>query len=133
MNRWIEGPVLLVGRLLLAVLFLPSGLRKLGSYGDTVGHIAARGLPLPALGYGIAVAVEIPLALALLVGLGTRPVAAIMALYTLATAIFFHNHIVDPAQGVNFFKNLAIAGGLLFVVAHGAGGWSLDRALRKKS
>jgi putative oxidoreductase len=132
MNRWIEGPLLLVGRLLLAVLFLPSGLRKLGSYSDTVGHIAASGLPLPTLGYGIAVAVELPLAVALLVGLGTRPVAAIMALYTLATAIFFHNHIADPAQGVNFFKNLAITGGLLFVVAHGAGTWSVDRALRRK-
>ena len=126
-----EGPALLLGRLLIAMLYLPSGIRKLGTFDATTGNIAAHGLPLPALGYAIAVAVEVPLSILLILGLWTRPVALMIAIYTVAAAIFFHNHIADPAQGVNFFKNLAIAGGLLFVFAHGGGTWSLDHRRRK--
>ncbi|HEY5210729.1 MAG TPA: DoxX family protein [Stellaceae bacterium] len=133
MNRLIDGLLLLIGRVLIAALFLPSGIHKLGAFDRTVAAIAAHGLPLPAVGYVVALLAEIPLALALLVGLWTRPVAAALALYTLAAAIFFHNHLADPAQAVNFFKNLAVAGGLFFIVAHGAGAWSVDRLIKRRA
>ena len=132
MNRLIDGLTPLIGRVLIALLFVPSGLHKLGTYQETVGHIAHQGLPLPILGYVIAVVAELPLALLLLIGLWTRPIAALLALYTLATAVFFHNHLAEQAQAVNFFKNLAITGGLLFAVAHGAGLWSIDRVLTRR-
>src|SRR5579863_10344553 len=132
MRNLAEGPALLLGRLLIALLYLPSGLHKLGAAAATIGAIAADGLPLPGVGYTVAIAVEIPIALLFLFGLWTRPLAAILAIYTLAAAAFFHNHLVDPAQAVNFFKNLAITGGLMFAVAHGGGAWSLDRGLRRR-
>ncbi|MGH6982510.1 MAG: DoxX family protein [Stellaceae bacterium] len=132
MYRVLDGFVPLLGRVLIALLFVPSGLHKLGAYHETVGHIAHQGLPLPAVGYLIAVAAELPLALMLLVGLWTRPAAALLALYTLATAVFFHDHLAEQMQAINFFKNLAIAGGLLFAVSHGAGSWSVDRLLAKR-
>jgi putative oxidoreductase len=129
MESMLKGFVPALGRLLMAVLFIPSGVSKLGGHERTVAPIAAHGLPLPEVGYVIALAAEIVLALALLAGFQARIVALLLALYTLATAVFFHNHLGDQAQAVNFVKNLAIAGGLLFILAFGAGSWSLDQLL----
>jgi putative oxidoreductase len=85
----------------------------------------------PALGAAIAVIVEVVLAAALLVGWQARWVALIMAVFTFGAAIFFHNFWASPPdqqlmQNINFFKNMAIAGGLLFVFAFGPGAYSLD-------
>ncbi|WP_428424810.1 DoxX family protein [Methylibium sp.] len=125
------GPLL--GRILIAALFIPAGLGKLAGFEGTVGYIAAQGLPLPALGAAGAIAVEVGGALALLLGYKARWAALVLALFTLVTAFVFHNFWAAPAdqqmaQSINFYKNLAIAGGLLFVVAFGAGPKALDKA-----
>jgi putative oxidoreductase len=129
MDNFLAGFLPALGRLLISALFLPSGIAKLGNHAATVGAIAAHGLPLPQLGYWVAVIVEIPLALALLLGYRTRLVALVIALYTIVAAIFFHGHLADHAQAINFFKNLAVAGGLIFVFIYGGGHWSIDRWL----
>lgn len=121
------------GRVLIASLFLLSGISKLGAPAATIGYIAAAGLPLPTLAYAAAVFVEVGLAAALLLGYQTRLVAAAMAVFTLATAFGFHSNFADQNQFIHFFKNVAISGGLLQVLAFGAGTLSVDgwRAGRK--
>jgi len=115
-----------LGRLLIALIFILGGYGKIGAYDGTVGYIASVGLPFPALGYVIAIIVELGGGILLLVGFQARIVAAILALFSLATAAFFHNQLGDQNQMIHFLKNLAIAGGLLQIVAHGAGALSID-------
>jgi len=116
-----------VGRLFIGLPFLASGLSKLAAYGATTGLIASSALPLPApLAYAGALAVEIGCGLLIIAGYKTRIVAAIFALFCLATAVFFHTNFADPNQTFHFIKNLVMTGGLLQLVAHGAGAISID-------
>ena len=126
-----QNPLALVGRLLLALLFLPAGIGKVTGFAGTVGYIASVGLPLPTLGAIIALVVEIVGGLALIAGLGTRLAALVLAVFTLAASFFFHAYWAVPAaqQFVTqllFMKNIAVVGGLLTLAAWGAGAWSLD-------
>ncbi|SAI19984.1 Inner membrane protein yphA [Bordetella ansorpii] len=116
----------LAGRLLIGVPFLITGFSKLGNYSGTVGYIASAGLPLPAVGWAVAVLIEVVFAALLILGWRVRPVALVMALFTLATAVFFHNDLGNQGQFINFIKNLMITGGLLQIVAFGGGALSLD-------
>ena len=122
----LDASISAAGRILLAALFLISGLAKIGAFDATTAYIASAGLPFPVLAYAATLAVEIGGGLLLIVGFQARPVAAALALFTVAAAIFFHNNFSDQNQAIHFFKNLAIAGGLLQVVAAGAGRFSLD-------
>ena len=127
----LQNPLALVGRLLLALLFLPAGISKLTGFAGTVGYIASVGLPLPTLGAIIALVVEIVGGLALIAGFGTRLAALVLAVFTLVASFFFHAYWAVPAaqQFVTqllFMKNIAIVGGLLTLSAWGAGAWSLD-------
>ncbi len=121
----------LIGRILIAIFFIPAGLSKITGFSGTVGYIASAGLPMPELGAVIAIVVEVLLVAALLIGWQARWSALIIALFTVAAAVFFHNYWASPAdqqmmQNTNFFKNIAIAGGLLFIFAFGPGAYSLD-------
>jgi putative oxidoreductase len=127
----LQNAFALASRVLIAVMFLPSGISKLSGFQGTVGYIASVGLPLPAVGAAIAIAVEIVIALALLLGYRTRVAALVLAVFTLAASVFFHAFWAVPAdkamiQQLMFFKNIAIVGGLLALAAFGAGKWSLD-------
>ncbi|MBN9461590.1 MAG: DoxX family protein [Burkholderiales bacterium] len=122
----------LIGRLGLAWLFVPAGLGKIAGFSGTAGYIASKGLPMPTVLAAIALLVELLGGLAILVGFKTRWAAAALALFTVAAAVFFHNYWALPAdqammQQINFNKNIGIAGGLLFLVAWGAGAFSLDQ------
>lgn len=112
------------GRVLLAALFLASGLGKIPGYAATAGYMAAMGVPsllLPA-----AIAIEVFGAVAIIVGWKTRITALLLAGYTLLAALLFHSNFGDQIQMVMFMKNVSIAGGFLLLVAHGAGPLSLD-------
>lgn len=121
-----QNLTLLFGRALLVALFLFSGIGKLMAPSATIAYIAASGAIFPPLAYAIALFVELGLATALLLGYRVRPVALLMAAFTLMTALLFHNHFGDKGQLINFMKNLAICGGLLQVAVFGAGTFSLD-------
>jgi putative oxidoreductase len=118
----------LIGRILIASLFIPAGFGKLMGFAGTVGYITkVAGLPLPEVAAAIAIIVELGLGIALLVGFKTRWVALVMAIFTVATALFFHKFWADATQNIQFFKNMAIAGGLLSFAAFGAGRFSIDK------
>lgn len=117
----------LIGRILIATLFIPAGFGKLMGFSGTVGYITSAGLPLPEIAAVIAIVVELGLGIALLVGFKTRWVALVMAIFTVATALFFHKFWADATQNIQFFKNMAIAGGLLSFAAFGAGRLSIDK------
>lgn len=115
-----------LGRLFLAVLFLASGANKLQDPAATIAYIEHAGLPLPSLAYAGVVLVEVLGGLLLLVGYQARFAAAALAGFSIVAAAFFHANFADVNQTIHFMKNVAIAGGLLQIVAFGAGALSLD-------
>ena len=115
-----------VGRVLISTIFILSGLSKLAAPAMTIGYIQSVGLPLPSVAFGLAAFIEIVGGITLLLGYRTRIAAGVLSLFALATAVFFHSNFGDQNQFIHFFKNIAIAGGLLHVVAFGGGRVSLD-------
>ncbi|HEX7863367.1 MAG TPA: DoxX family protein [Variovorax sp.] len=127
-----QDTLALIGRILIAYLFIPAGIGKLLGFGGTVGYITSVGLPLPEVGAVIAIVVELGLGIALLLGFKTRWTAIAMAIFTVAAALFFHKYWSAPdamkmMQQINFNKNIAIAGGLLALAAFGPGRFSIDK------
>lgn len=121
----------LIGRVLIAVLFVPAGFGKIAGFAGTAGYIASKGLPLPEVGVVIAIVVELGGGLLILAGFGTRIAALALAAFTLVASVIFHNYWGVPAdqqmmQQLMFFKNIAIVGGLLTLAAWGAGAFSVD-------
>jgi putative oxidoreductase len=116
----------LAGRVLLAAIFLLSGVGKIFAPEATVGYIASAGVPLPQLAFLGAVLVEVVGGLLLVVGYKTRLAALALAVFTVAAGLIFHSVAGDQNHFIHLLKNLAIAGGLLQVVAFGAGTLSLD-------
>ena len=125
-SRIFDAFIPFVGRVLLSAIFLASGIGKLEAPADTIGYIASEGLPFPPLAYAAAVLIELVGGVALLVGFRTRIAAVALAMFSLATAVGFHSNLADLNQFIHFFKNVAMAGGLLQIVAFGAGAFSLD-------
>lgn len=115
------------GRVLMAAIFVLSGIAKLADPAGSAGYIASVGLPAPQFALWGAIAVELLGGLALIAGYKARIVAAALAIFSLATAVLFHAQLGDQTQFIMFFKNVAMAGGLMQIVAFGGGRLSLDR------
>jgi putative oxidoreductase len=116
----------LVGRILLAAIFIISGLGKITAPTSTLGYISSVGLPMPMLTYISAIAIELGGGILLLLGYRARLVAAALAGFSILSGLIFHNALGDQNQLFHFLKNLAMAGGLIQIVAYGAGAYSLD-------
>jgi putative oxidoreductase len=121
----------LVGRLFIGLPFMVSGLSKLAAIGPTTEMIRAAGLPLPPLALALSVVVELGGGLLLVAGFQARIVATALALFSLATAVAFHSNFADQNQMIHFLKNVMMAGGLLQIVAFGAGALSIDNRRAK--
>jgi len=119
----------LAGRSLLSVLFLLSGLGKIGAYAGTAAYMSAVGVPGALL--PVVIATEAFGAIAIILGWQTRLAALLLAGYTLLAALIFHTNFADQIEMIMFLKNVSIAGGFLLLVVHGAGPLSLDRRLAK--
>jgi putative oxidoreductase len=127
-----------LARLLLSSIFVWAGYAKLMDPGGTAQYFAAAGVPAPGLMVWVAVIIELVGGLAILVGLMARPVALILAIWCLITGFAVHLAAVgsatDPMAAYNdmihFYKNMVMAGGLLYVTAFGAGVLSFDKGLR---
>lgn len=118
--------VTLLSRILLSILFIPAGFGKLSAIGATGGYFASKGLPLPEVTAVIVGLVELLGGLAVLVGFQTRYAAILLGLFTIGAALVAHLVPWDQANQINFFKNLAIAGGFFVLAQHGAGALSID-------
>jgi len=132
MNSDMQNTTVLVGRILLALIFILSGWGKITGFDGTVGYIASKGMPMPQLMAIGAIAVEVLGGLALLAGFKARWAALAIFLFLIPTTIMFHNPAGlsgQEAQGqiTNMLKNIAIMGGMLMVFAHGPGKYSIDR------
>src|SRR5580700_4314197 len=127
----INNELILAARLLLTALFLIFGWRKLRDFSGTVNQMVQLGVPVPVLAAGVATFMELPVAFAVAVGAFTRPLALLMFLYTLGTALIGHRYwTMTGADRVDsmdsFYKNLSIMGGFLLLYVTGAGKYSID-------
>lgn len=127
-----RNEVLLLARILLMALFVLFGWSKLTNFAGTTAYMAAEGLPLASLVAVVVIVMEFFVGLAIVLGICTRPLALLMVLYTLGTALVGHHYWTmtgaeHAANMINFYKNLSIAGGLLLLCLTGPGKYSIDR------
>lgn len=130
-----QNVLALVGRVLMAYLFLPAAFGKITGFSGAVGYASSVGMPMATAGVAVALLVELLGGLALLLGWGTRWAALALAFFTFVASFFFHAYWGVPAdqaqmQQLLFTKNVAIAGGLLAFAAFGAGAFSVDARRR---
>lgn len=130
----IKDEVILIARILLALLFLIFGWSKLTDYSGTVAYMTQIGVPLPMIATLVAIVVEFFVSIAVILGVWTRPLAVVLALYTIASAFIGHPFWTmagaeDYENMINFYKNVSIMGGLFLLYVTGAGKYSIDARL----
>ncbi|MDC0179377.1 DoxX family protein [Candidatus Pelagibacter sp.] len=117
----------LVARVFISLIFLLSGINKIGNYEGTVGWMESIGMP------GIllipAIILEIVAPMLIMIGYKVKISAALLSVFCVATAIIFHSDFSDQMQFISFMKNIGLAGGFLFIVVNGAKDFSLDKKL----
>jgi putative oxidoreductase len=116
-----------LARFLMSSLFVWEGVLQLRNPGGTAQYFASVHVPVPDIAVWISIAIHLLGGLAILVGFKTRWAAALLAVFCLGTAFGVHLPAGDAENMINFYKNLVMAGGFLYVVAYGAGGMSIDR------
>lgn len=124
----VENTVTLIARILMAYIFIVAGWGKLTAYGATAGYMESMGVPAALL--PLTILVEFGGGLALLFGFQARFAAFGLGVFSIITAFIFHG-ADDQSQQINFMKNLAMSGGLFYLMLHGAGRLSLDHAIEK--
>ena len=131
-QRW-RDELILLARILMMVLFVMSGWGKLTGFQGTVGYMASTGAPMPMVAAAVAVVMEFGVGIALLIGLWTRPLALLMALFVLGTSFIAHSYwdmqgAMEAANKIQFYKNLSIMGGLFMLAAAGPGRYAVQKS-----
>jgi putative oxidoreductase len=131
MLNTLQNPLALIGRILLALIFITSGAGKIAGFAGTVGYIASKGLPMASVFAALAILIELGGGLAVAVGFMARWAALALAAFCVLAALIFHAYWGLPAdqvmaQQINFWKNISIAGGFLVLAAFGPGAISVD-------
>ena len=121
-----ENTAALLGRVAMSLIFIHGGWGKLLAPGATQAMLASHHLPMVKFGWILAVVVELGGGLAILLGLFTRPIGLVLAIWCVATALIAHTNFADRNQEIHFLKNMAMMGGFLYVAAFGARAWSFD-------
>lgn len=121
----------LVGRVLLALMFVVSGYGKIGGYEATQGYMASMGVPGMLL--SLVIALELGGGLAIFAGWQTRIFAILLAGFCLLSAFIFHLDFADPMQSIMFMKNLSVAGGFMLLAAYGPGTFAFDTRNKSRS
>ncbi|MBC8040414.1 MAG: DoxX family protein [Opitutaceae bacterium] len=127
----LQGPAALLGRILLAAVWLPSGLSKIGNFAGTTQFMTGAGMPAPAFMLVCAIIIEVVAGALLLVGYKIRWAALALIAFMVLATYYFHNPWAAPKEQfmnefIGFSKNNALTGALFFILAVGAGPWSLD-------
>ena len=133
----IKDEAILGARILLALLFLIFGWDKLTNFPGTVAYMAQSNAPLPMLSAVVAITVEVFVSIAVILGVWTRPLAVLLAVYTLGTALIGHPYWAMEgadryANMINFYKNISIIGGLILLYVTGPGKYSVDTRLESR-
>jgi len=129
MNQFIaNASTQLTGRVLMSSIFIMAGINKISGYAGTQGYMESVGVPGALL--PLVILLEVGGGLAILLGWQTRIAAFLLAGFSILSALIFHANFGDQTQSILFMKNVAMAGGLLFLVAGGVHVWSID-AMRK--
>ena len=131
-QRW-RDELILLARILMMVLFVMSGWGKLTGFQGTVGYMTSTGAPMPMVAAAVAVVMEFGVGIALLIGLWTRPLALLMALFVLGTSFIAHSYwdmqgAMEAANKIQFYKNLSIMGGLFLLAATGPGRYAVQKS-----
>ena len=117
-----------LGRILLSLIFVQSGIGKIAQYAGTQGYMESAGVPGALL--PLVIAVELAGGLAVILGWHARLAAFLLAGFSLLSGLLFHGNFADQMQMILFMKNVALAGGFLMIVSHGAGPYSVDNRKR---
>lgn len=117
-----------VGRILISLIFISSGIGKITGYAGTQAYMESLGVPGALL--PLVIAVELLGGLAIVLGWHTRLAAFLLAGFCLLAGLIFHSNLGDHSQYIQFMKNLALTGAFLMIVSHGAGPWSIDNRVR---
>jgi putative oxidoreductase len=130
--EWWKSLAGLIGRILMVLIFLNSGIGKIGKFDMTAQYMARFGMTYPNLFLLGAIVFELLGSLTVILGYYTRLGALLLVLFLIPTTIIFHTNFADPLQLVQFMKNLSMLGGCLVLLGMGPGHWSLDTLLRDR-
>ena len=117
----------LIGRIFISLVFLLSGFNKIGNYEGTIGWMES--FSMPGIFLIPAIILEVGAPILIIIGYKVKISAALLSLFCIATAVIFHNDFSNQMQFISFMKNIALAGGFLFIVVNGAKNFSLDKKL----
>ena len=117
----------LIGRIFISLVFLLSGFNKIGNYEGTIGWMES--FSMPGIFLIPAIILEVGAPILIIIGYKVKISAALLSLFCIATAVIFHNDFSNQMQFISFMKNIALAGGFLFLVINGAKDFSLDKKL----
>ena len=115
----------LIGRIFISSIFLLSGYNKIFNYENTVAWM--EGFGISGFLLGPTIALEILLPILIIIGYKTQISAILLAIFCIVTAVIFHLDFANQMQTIAFLKNFALAGGFLFIAAHGPKDWAVDR------
>ncbi|MGA2314831.1 MAG: DoxX family protein [Thermodesulfobacteriota bacterium] len=130
--EWLKAFAMLIGRILLVLIFLNSGIGKIGNFEGTAKYMAGHGMPYANYLLVGAIFFELVGSLTVILGCFTRFGALLLLIFLIPTTLIFHTNFVDPMQKIHFIKNVSMFGGCFILLAAGAGRFSLDYLLRGK-
>jgi putative oxidoreductase len=131
MDKW-KALATLVGRILLALIFLQSGIGKIGNFAGTAQYMTSQGMSNTSFFLVGAIFFELAGSITIMLGCFTRFGALLLLIFLIPTTLVFHADSADPMQKIQFMKNVSMFGGLLVLFSTGAGRYSLDYLLRKR-
>jgi putative oxidoreductase len=130
--EWLKAFPMLIGRILLVLIFLQSGIGKIDNFGGTAQYMAGYGMPYTNFFLVGAIFFELVGSATVILGYFARFGALLLLIFLIPTTLVFHSNFADPVQMIMFMKNVSMLGGCLILLASGAGRFSLDSLLRSK-
>jgi len=130
--EWLKAFAILIGRILLIVIFLQSGIGKIGNFEGTARYMASQGMPFTNFFLVGAIFFELVGSITVIFGYFTRFGTLLLLIFLIPTTLVFHTNFADRMQMIQFMKNVSMFGGCLILLAAGAGRFSVDYLLRGK-
>ena len=130
--EWLKAFAILIGRILLVLIFLKSGIGKIENFQGTAQYMASHGIPYTNFFLVGAIFFELVGSITVILGFFARFGAALLLIFLIPTTLIFHNIFVDPKMMIQFMKNVSMFGGCFLLLASGAGRFSLDYLSRGK-